>query len=162
MATRRELLVGAAVALWTACTKSGDDTSAGGDSADTSSRDSGVPVDTCSPAHVAHGTEADGWTRIALADHPELQNVFSGIALRINGTAVNVAQVAEGCFVAMGVVCTHEGCTVSYAAQRNQFTCPCHGALYGVDGVPIAGPAPLPLPTYETDFDGDAVWVRVP
>lgn len=161
MASRRELLLGAAVALWTACTKSGDNGETSGDTADRGDGDSATLDAACTPAHVTHGSEADGWTRLALADHPELQDVFSGKALTVNGTAVNVAHVAEGCFVAMGVVCTHQGCTVGYAAERNQFTCPCHGALYGVDGVPIAGPAPRPLPTYETDFDGDAVWVRI-
>lgn len=158
MASRREILMGAAVALWTACIgRADDDAPLPDDPPDDG--DSGTAPTGCQPAHTAR--TGSGWIELPLSEHPELGSLYSGKRLSIDGTPVNVAQVAEGCFVAMGTVCTHEGCAVDYAAERNQFTCPCHGALYGIDGVPIAGPAPFPLPLHDVDFDGSSVWVRL-
>jgi menaquinol-cytochrome c reductase iron-sulfur subunit len=43
--------------------------------------------------------------------------------------------------------CTHLGCAYSWQAVENQFTCPCHAGVYGVEGHVLAGPPPRPLDT---------------
>jgi menaquinol-cytochrome c reductase iron-sulfur subunit len=47
--------------------------------------------------------------------------------------------------VALGTTCSHLGCGVSWDPARKAFLCPCHGGVYGPDGVVLAGPPPKPL-----------------
>lgn len=65
---------------------------------------------------------------------------------------VVVLNLGGGLFRAFTSICTHEGCTVTgYANQRMQ--CPCHGSEFDQRGVPVSGPAPLPLREYPVTFD---------
>lgn len=41
--------------------------------------------------------------------------------------------------------CPHLGCTVPWAANFQQFRCPCHGSIYDYEGINRGGPAPRPL-----------------
>jgi len=45
---------------------------------------------------------------------------------------------------ALGLVCTHLGCTV--ALSDDGFACPCHGSLFDGRGRVLDGPAPAGLP----------------
>ncbi len=158
---RRDALKAGMLAFLAACT--GQDTQPGPGETDTDpldTDDSDVVVGCLNPL-TPHGTEAEGWTRIPLSDHPEMVDKYNGFETTINGQRVSIAHVDDDCFSCVGTVCTHSGCAVSYRASRNQFVCPCHGAIYGRAGEVIAGPAPLPLPVHPTDFDGEAIWVLV-
>jgi Rieske Fe-S protein len=65
---------------------------------------------------------------------------------------VVVLNLGGGTFRAFTSVCTHEGCTVTgYSNRRMQ--CPCHGSEFDQRGVPVNGPAPLPLREYPTTYD---------
>ncbi len=48
---------------------------------------------------------------------------------------------------AYSLVCTHQGCVVSYSKSDKKLTCPCHAAVFDpLDGAKVlAGPAPRPL-----------------
>ncbi len=146
-----------------ACTDTGSGSTDDTAPLDTSGRDTDTDTtnDRRCPDYVPHGTEAEGWTRIPLSSYPELQEDYSGVAIQVGGTRVNVANMGDQCFVGMSTVCTHEGCTVAYARTRNQFACPCHGAIFNGFGDPVAGPTFDPLTAYDTDFDGEAIWIRV-
>ncbi|MBI4767806.1 MAG: Rieske (2Fe-2S) protein [Deltaproteobacteria bacterium] len=52
-------------------------------------------------------------------------------------------------------VCTHLGCPVLWAEERNRFECPCHGSLFNARGQVTAGPAQIPLPWYEVTLTVD-------
>lgn len=56
-------------------------------------------------------------------------------------------------FHVISAVCTHLGCTVQW--RGTEFDCPCHGSRYRPDGTVIAGPAPRPLPWFETGLSPD-------
>lgn len=61
-----------------------------------------------------------------------------------SGAPAILLQPKAGSFLAYTAVCTHEGCTVSYAG--NQFSCPCHGATFdAASGDVTGGPARGPL-----------------
>jgi Rieske Fe-S protein len=49
----------------------------------------------------------------------------------------------ENGFAALSLVCTHLGCTVEQKDEN--FTCPCHGSRFDVDGKVSRGPADKPL-----------------
>lgn len=57
--------------------------------------------------------------------------------------------------VAFGSQCTHLGCAYRWEEGRDEFVCPCHNSMFGIDGKVLAGPAPRPLDRYETKLDGD-------
>jgi Rieske Fe-S protein len=54
---------------------------------------------------------------------------------------------AEDGFYVVSAVCTHLGCNVVHEEKKG-FACPCHGSLFGEDGVVVRGPAPSPLPRF--------------
>jgi cytochrome b6-f complex iron-sulfur subunit len=56
--------------------------------------------------------------------------------------------------------CTHLGCAVPWAADKNQFHCPCHGSLFSPEGVVQGGPAPRPMDIFPIEIrEGVEVWV---
>lgn len=149
---------GAAVAA--ACTEGASDDADDRETGDTDVDETDTDGQSAPWCDVANPGQGAGWMALALADHPELREVGGSVQLTLGGQRVNVAHVEEGCYVAMGTVCTHEGCTVEVRSGP-RFVCPCHGALFGWDGIPIAGPAFDPLPTFEAGRDGETVYVRV-
>jgi len=46
--------------------------------------------------------------------------------------------------------CTHLGCAYSWQPDQQQFTCPCHAGVYGIDGKVLAGPPPRSLDVLQT------------
>ena len=44
--------------------------------------------------------------------------------------------------------CTHTGCEVRWYADREEYVCPCHDAVFDADGKVMAGPPPRPLVGY--------------
>ncbi len=70
---------------------------------------------------------------------------------KINGSVIAI-RIATGntvaSFVALSLICTHEGCTVNYDAGANDFKCPCHGSEYSISGAVNQGPATASLTKY--------------
>ena len=60
---------------------------------------------------------------------------------------------------AYSLICTHEGCTVSYNKGAKKLVCPCHGAQFdpAQGAKPVAGPAPTPLASIKVVVKGG--WV---
>ncbi len=45
--------------------------------------------------------------------------------------------------------CTHLSCTVNWSEEANGFLCPCHDAMFDIEGGVVDGPPPRPLDVYE-------------
>jgi menaquinol-cytochrome c reductase iron-sulfur subunit len=45
-------------------------------------------------------------------------------------------------------VCTHLSCRVTWKDEAQGFACPCHDALFDIQGKVTSGPPPRPLDTY--------------
>jgi Rieske Fe-S protein len=60
---------------------------------------------------------------------------------------------------AYSMICSHQGCTVTYAKKVNKLVCPCHGAQFdpAKGAQPVAGPAEKPLATIKVAIKGG--WV---
>jgi menaquinol-cytochrome c reductase iron-sulfur subunit len=54
---------------------------------------------------------------------------------------------------AFTTICPHLGCSINYEANDNQFACPCHGAVYRLDGKRETGPQPRGMDTLECRRD---------
>jgi menaquinol-cytochrome c reductase iron-sulfur subunit len=83
----------------------------------------------------------------------ELTFVESGVdgwrAVSQKKTAWVVPQ-PSGSVVAFGPQCTHLGCAYHFEDSQNEFVCPCHASVFGLDGHVVSGPAARPLDRYMT------------
>ncbi len=75
-------------------------------------------------------------------------------------TAAWLRRVSQTEFIAFSVNCTHLGCPVRWLADAQLFLCPCHGGVYNKDGVPVAGPPPLPLTHYPVRVNNGQVEIE--
>jgi menaquinol-cytochrome c reductase iron-sulfur subunit len=55
--------------------------------------------------------------------------------------------------------CTHLGCAYHWDQAGNQFSCPCHGSRFALNGEVLRGPASRPLDRYEVRIEGNRVWL---
>lgn len=61
--------------------------------------------------------------------------------------------------VAFAPECTHLGCPYHWEEGKNEFLCPCHNSVFGVDGRVISGPAPRPLDRYQAKVEDNHLFV---
>ena len=61
--------------------------------------------------------------------------------------ALILIRMDEGSYRALGARCTHLGCRVR--PGKHSLRCPCHGAVFDLEGNVIRGPAKKPLSRYE-------------
>ncbi len=100
-----------------------------------------------------------GWTALSLDDYPALRTVGGGIQVDLEGRKLAVAHVEDGCFAAVDRICTHEGCETYYSAGR--FVCPCHGAVFGLDGAAISGPTVVGVEAFSAIRVDETVWIQL-
>jgi Rieske Fe-S protein len=62
-------------------------------------------------------------------------------------------------YYALGLACTHLGCTVT--VTPDQLVCPCHGSVFDRRGNVLKGPADRPLPKYTVEDKGDHLLVSL-
>ena len=73
--------------------------------------------------------------------------------LVVNSQRVIVVRLANNEFIAVQSNCTHQGVTVAFRANQNDFYCSAHGSSFQLDGTVINGPAGSPLRQYKYSFD---------
>jgi Rieske Fe-S protein len=107
---------------------------------------------------------------LTLANEAALQNVGGFIRRNFGSSAnggndvivIRLAASGTDAFGTASVICTHQGCAVNNPSG-NTITCPCHGSIYGAQKSDfpnvIQGPAPRPLPTFATTFDGTTITI---
>ena len=102
----------------------------------------------------ALGNEPGGEAvRIPLAELP----VGDAKIFRFKGVPSIVVRVSEKSVRALSAVCTHLGCIVKWDGAKEALLCPCHAAIFDVNGNVVSGPAPRPLPSYPTKIAQDEV-----
>jgi cytochrome b6-f complex iron-sulfur subunit len=90
---------------------------------------------------------------LAAAANAPLRTVGGQRIITVGSKRYLVIRMASDTFVAVSAICTHAGCTVAFAATRNDIECPCHGSTFALTGAVTRGPATLPLASYDTRFD---------
>lgn len=75
-----------------------------------------------------------------------------------SGTPAVLFRTNTGVF-AYSAICTHQGCTVAYAADAKVLQCPCHGASFDPfkEAAVVGGPALTPLEKISVKISG--AWV---
>ena len=64
-----------------------------------------------------------------------------------------LVRLQDGGFLAIYRRCTHLGCAVPYDPASAQFTCPCHGSAFTMEGDVLNPPAPRPLDLFKLSFN---------
>src|SRR3989338_9109532 len=62
-------------------------------------------------------------------------------------------------FIVFDPKCTHLGCPYRWDPIRKQFLCPCHTAVFGVDGKVISGPPPRTLDRFPAKVVGARLFI---
>jgi Rieske Fe-S protein len=85
----------------------------------------------------------------------------TGKNFRFGSTPCILTHTEDGQFHAFTAICTHLGCTVQYAPEKQLIWCACHGGCYDPNnGKNIAGPPPKPLTALKVEIDKDDIIVR--
>jgi menaquinol-cytochrome c reductase iron-sulfur subunit len=57
-------------------------------------------------------------------------------------------------------ICPHLGCSIPWNEAKHQFICPCHVAVFAIDGAKISGPAPRSMDDLESKVEDGMLKVR--
>ena len=79
--------------------------------------------------------------------------------IALNSTPIMVINRPGLGFIALSRVCTHLGCLVEYDPAQKRIFCPCHGAIFDLDGNVVSGPPPRPLPRFPLKVEGDSILI---
>ncbi len=77
--------------------------------------------------------------------------------IALGSTPVMVINRPGRGLIALSRVCTHLGCLVDYDKAQNRIICPCHGAIFDLEGNVVSGPPPRPLPRIPLQVEGEAI-----
>lgn len=66
---------------------------------------------------------------------------------------------SKGGYAAFSLVCSHLGCLVKWEGDKNEFVCPCHGAIFNAEGKVVSGPPPKGLERLNVEEKESEVWV---
>lgn len=76
------------------------------------------------------------------------RTTVNGWEKTVNSYGVYVVRSNETDLTVFSNVCTHLSCHVTWNEEENGFPCPCHDALFAIDGSVISGPPPRPMDEY--------------
>lgn len=107
--------------------------------------------------------DVGGASKLTLDDAQKQELTSKGFLIaRIGSERVLVFKDPDGALRALSAKCTHEGCTVQWAASEAAVTCACHNAKFTMEGRVISGPPPRPLSPYtvEGTLEGEVSIVK--
>ncbi|MBD3222078.1 Rieske 2Fe-2S domain-containing protein [bacterium] len=93
--------------------------------------------------------------RIPLAELPDGLRVYR----ELNGVPVEIRREGDE-IIARSLLCTHQGCTVQWQPDVQEYLCPCHEGRFDADGEVIEGMPTRPLPTFPVRREADVVIVE--
>jgi menaquinol-cytochrome c reductase iron-sulfur subunit len=78
----------------------------------------------------------------------------------ISEKAIYVLPVKDGVLRVLSPICPHLGCSIPWIEAKQQFVCPCHTAIFTLDGTRVSGPAPRPMDDLESKVENGVLKVR--
>ena len=80
------------------------------------------------------------------------------VTVSVSGHPVEILRSASG-VTARSLLCTHQGCEVSWSETDGVYSCPCHEGTFDAEGRQKEGPPPKPLPTLPARIEGQLLLV---
>jgi Rieske Fe-S protein len=78
----------------------------------------------------------------------------------ISEKAIYVLPMKNGAVHVLSPICPHLGCSIPWNEAKQQFICPCHVAVFAMDGKKISGPAPRSMDDLESKVEDGVLKVR--
>ena len=78
----------------------------------------------------------------------------------VSEKATYVLPAKDGVLRVLSPICPHLGCSIPWVEAKQQFICPCHTAVFTLDGTRVSGPAPRPMDDLESKVEDGTVKVR--
>ena len=78
----------------------------------------------------------------------------------VSEKAIYVLPAKDGVLRVLSPICPHLGCSIPWIEAKQQFICPCHTAIFTLDGTRVSGPAPRPMDDLECKVEGGILKVR--
>lgn len=78
----------------------------------------------------------------------------------ISEKAVYVLPPKDGTVRILSPICPHLGCSIPWNEAKQEFICPCHVAVFAMDGTKISGPAPRSMDALDSKVDDGMLKVR--
>ncbi len=102
------------------------------------------------------------WVAVPLTKAPKLKAVGGSMVTRIRGKELLLIRDGENSAHACEAKCPHEFCDLNYAPDSQKIECPCHAALFDLNGKVLEGPPPRALETYPAIVDGERILFNIP
>ena len=99
--------------------------------------------------------------RIYITSADDLRKSGAKTFQDLAGRDVLLVRTSAG-YRAISTTCTHLGCRVHWESENSRFFCPCHDAVFDVDGNVVAGPPPRPLTRYDVEEEQGAIYAILP
>ncbi|MDP1816922.1 MAG: Rieske (2Fe-2S) protein [Leadbetterella sp.] len=81
--------------------------------------------------------------------------------LVVSSKKVIIARTLADTWIAVSSACTHEGTTINYRANSNDFLCPNHQSTFSATGAVTKSPATSALTKYNVTFSANTNTIRV-
>ena len=78
----------------------------------------------------------------------------------ISEKAIYVLPAKDGVLRILSPICPHLGCSIPWVEAKQQFICPCHTAIFALDGAHISGPSPRSMDDLESKVEEGILKVR--
>jgi menaquinol-cytochrome c reductase iron-sulfur subunit len=78
----------------------------------------------------------------------------------ISEKAIYVLPPKDGTVRILSPICPHLGCSVPWNEAKQEFICPCHVAVFAMDGTKISGPAPRSMDDLDSKVENGMLKVR--
>jgi len=78
----------------------------------------------------------------------------------ISEKAIYVLPPKNGTMRILSPICPHLGCSIPWNETKQEFICPCHVAVFAMDGAKISGPAPRSMDDLESKIENGMLKVR--
>ncbi|MEP7014371.1 MAG: ubiquinol-cytochrome c reductase iron-sulfur subunit [Verrucomicrobiota bacterium] len=78
----------------------------------------------------------------------------------ISEKAIYVLPMKDNVLRVLSPICPHLGCSLPWNESKQQFICPCHSAIFTLDGQRVSGPAPRAMDDLESKIDNGMLKVR--
>lgn len=78
----------------------------------------------------------------------------------VSEKAVYILPAKDGVLRVLSPICPHLGCSIPWIEAKQQFVCPCHTAIFTLDGGRVSGPSPRSMDDLESKIDNGMLKVR--
>jgi menaquinol-cytochrome c reductase iron-sulfur subunit len=78
----------------------------------------------------------------------------------VSEKAIYVLPMKGGLPRILSPICPHLGCSIPWNETKEEFICPCHGAVFAKNGSTLSGPAPRAMDELESKVENGMLKVR--